>query len=381
MSLVEINGVAVLSGSISMPLVGVWTADLVIDQPDGSGFDAGTEVSIVSGDFSLSGVVAPDRTGDFLDAVHVRVFGGKGGMKKTATARSYVQPGAFVRDVVNGLMNDSGESISSTALQSFMSTNLPAWSVLSMSVSQALQTLIDVVSPGLNLRILADGTLWIGSESWPESGAAFDILSQDPTQGVFELGVESPQIVPGVSLAGIGNVGRVEHTIESGRIRSRVWLAQTLDRGVLAAIKSIVDQSMAALDYHALYIAKVKGQSADLTTVDIQPVKPNVGGLQRVAVRAGTGVKVQFATDATVLLGWDGGDPSSPYVLGGLSGESPQLIQLAGNDPLITKQDFQALIAAINGITYLPGPGAATALTFTVPLPSSYGSNKVGAGR
>ena len=109
MSQVTINGVNVLSGSIVMPLRGVWTADLVIDQPDGSGFDAGTSVSIESEDgLTFTGTVAPDRTGDFLDAVHVRVLGGAGGMATTLTARGYVQPGAFVRDVLNGIAHVPG---------------------------------------------------------------------------------------------------------------------------------------------------------------------------------------------------------------------------------------------------------------------------------
>ncbi len=75
MSLVTANGVTVIGGSIMMPLRGVWSADLVIDQPDGSGFDAGTAVAIKCADgIELDGTVVPDRTGSFLDAVHVRLW-------------------------------------------------------------------------------------------------------------------------------------------------------------------------------------------------------------------------------------------------------------------------------------------------------------------
>jgi len=77
MALVSANDVAVLNGTIMMPLIGVWVADFVLDQPDGTGFDAGTKVTIASENgFELKGTVAPNRTGDYLDAVHVRILGG-----------------------------------------------------------------------------------------------------------------------------------------------------------------------------------------------------------------------------------------------------------------------------------------------------------------
>src|SRR5690348_17741540 len=123
MPLVTANGVGVLKGTVILPLVGVWTADLQLDQVDGTGFSAGTKVTITSENgFKLSGVVAPDRTGDFLESVYVRILGGAGGMAKTVTARSYVQPGAFVKDVLQGLSTDSGEALSSTISSGFLNT-------------------------------------------------------------------------------------------------------------------------------------------------------------------------------------------------------------------------------------------------------------------
>src|SRR5207253_9003204 len=50
----------------------------------------------------------------------LRVLGGAGGMSKPASARSYVQPGAFVRDVVNGLVANAGEALSSTSNTGFL---------------------------------------------------------------------------------------------------------------------------------------------------------------------------------------------------------------------------------------------------------------------
>lgn len=373
MALVTINGVTVLNGTVLMPLVGIWTADLVIDQPNGQGFDAGTKVTISSADgFELSGVVAPDRTGDFLDAVHVRVLGGAGGMAKTATPRSYVQPSAFVRDVLSGLARDSGETISDTISSNIGQTNLIAWATTAVPVTQALLSLIEIVSPGSNWRILANGSLWLGAESWPASNTTFEILTENPAERSFQLGVETLSIVPGVSLSGVGNVNQVQHQLSADAIRSVVWtdVAGT-QRGLPFAIASMVSQAIPGIDFFALYEATVKAQSADLTTVDLQPADSRLPGMGKVPLRHGLpGCKVQIANGSKVLLGWKAGDPSQPYAALWAGSESVQSIQLAGNTPVARQGD------GCDGgtLVFFPGTGAAT-LSYippggTVPPPT-----------
>lgn len=325
MALLTANGVTILSASIDMPLQGVWTADLRLDNPDGSGFDGGTKVTISSPQLQLIGVVDPDRTGDFLDSSHVRIIGGAGGMAKPVSARGYTQPGAFVRDVLSGITGDVGESLSATTDPSFLTTNLTAWATFVSPASQALQTLIDFTAAGSSWRILTDGTLWIGQEQWPNASGTFDILSQDPAQQTFELGVESPFILPGTTLAGVGQINRVVHAVDSSTVRSRVQLTVPGGRGPAAAIKALVTAATAAFDYCALYQAKVISQSGN--TVDVQPTAANLPGLSRVALRHGLpGVSLTVAPGCSILVGWDGGNPASPYAC--LWGGGEQVIEL-----------------------------------------------------
>jgi hypothetical protein len=389
MALVTANDVGVISGRITRPLVGVWTADLVLDQPDGTGFDPGTKVTISSENgYSLAGVVDPNRTGDFLDAVHVRVIGGAGGMGQAAINRAFVQPQAFVRDVVNGLMSDSGESLSSTTDAGFLATNLAAWSVMGKPVSWNLRALLKIVAPAFSWRILADGTLWIGAESWPSATGTFDTMEQDPADGSYVLGVESPFVVPGTSIDGVGHVNRCVDVIEARRMRTHVYLdlPGEGERGLQASVARMVAQAVAGVDYYALYRFRVDAQSADLTTVDVSPVgdrnKQLLRGLQRVSVRVAAGIKVQFAAQATVLLGWDGGDPSQPYVCCGSSGDGAQSIQLAGNDAVATATDIANIKSAISGaaVVAMDG-GAAFKANIIAAWPLNVGSTIVGAGR
>jgi hypothetical protein len=330
MSLITINDIGIISGSITMPKIGVWSADVVIDQPDGTGFDAGTAVKIEGDGITLNGTVVADRTGDFLDAVHVRVLGGAGGMAKLSTPRNFVQPGAFIRDVLNGLTSDSGEKLSSDINNSFLQTNLTAWSTTNQSVSWNLRALLKWLGPSFSWRILDDGTLWMGTESWPSASGTFDILEQHPAQGSFTLGCESPFILPGTSLDGVGNVAHVEHQIVKNRIRSVVSIDLSEgDRGISGSIARMVAVNTAGFDFYALYQCTVVSQSADLATVDVKFQGANankLAGLQRVPFRSVNGYKTQLAPNTTALLGWDGGNPQSPFACLSAPSDAPQSI-------------------------------------------------------
>lgn len=376
MSLLTANNVNVLEASIIMPLYGLWTADLVLDQPDGTGFDAGTQVQILcDGGLTFVGVVVPDRTGDYLDAVHVRVIGGAGGMTKAATVKGYVQPGAFVSDVLNQLASDAGETLSPDIDSGLLTTNLTAWATLEGTVSAGLVSLIDIVSPTANWRMTPDGKLLVVVETWPDDTADYELIANDPAQRSWDLGVDTFTVTPGVNLSGVGQVNRVEHYFTEDGLRSHV-LTQLAneDRGTAAAIQALARQLTAKLDYFALYDAKVNAQSADGTTVDITPSDPRIPQLQRVPLVLGTPATViKFAPGNFVRLGWNDGNPEKPYACLFQGGETLTSYSVGSSpDNVITKTDFTALITALTNATAPSGGGP---LTFPKPVPTVYGSN------
>lgn len=389
MALVTISNAStkadVIGGTIIRPLVGVWTADLVVDHVDGSGFSAGTAVTIASSDgYELKGVVAVGRTGDFLDTVHVRVLGGAGGLAKAVQPRAYVQPGAFVKDVLNGLCADSGEKLSSTIDASLLTTNLQAWSTKGEPMSYALLTLLGWMSASLNWRILADGTLWVGTESWPSASVAHDLLNYDPREATYDVGLQSPALEPGTTVDGIGQVSRVELSIAASSIRARVWTpTNDPNRGTNADLDALITQKTSHVDYYALYFFQVVSQSADLSTVDIQPVgdrnKALLGGLQRVPARYLTGFKVQVSPGSAVLLGWDGGNPEGPYALI-LSGGSA--IKIALSDVTNDSLEISAgtVTVKIGGVTVLQASATSVGLGLVRALPFLYLGSVDGLG-
>lgn len=86
-----------------------------------------------------------------------------------------------------------------------------------------------------------------------------------------------------------------------------------LDR-LQAAIKLILDALLGRrLDYLALYPCKVVGQSGN--TVEVVPDDPRIPGTTGVPVYSGTPGTTSVIPDGTrVLLGFEGGNPRSPYV-------------------------------------------------------------------
>lgn len=368
MSLVSANGVAVIGGTIIMPLLGVWRADLILDQSGGNDFPAGTSVSLKAQDgIELDGTVVPDRTGVFLDAVHIRILGGAAGMSKTVTPKGFVQPGAYVRDVLKNINDASGETLDDSVSSLFLQSNLAAWNTIAEPASNALSVLLDITAPTFTWRILGNGKLWMGEETWPDDQHEFSIISSNPAENSFELGVSSPSIEPGVTVAGIGKVNRAEHTIESSKIRTRVWVdVEGSERGFRAGIAKIVQQENARIDYFTLYDAKIIAQSSDGATVDVQPGDTRLPGMSNVPLRNGVaGTICKVSPGAFVRLGWDRGSPSMPYACLWQGGESVTRISFAGDTDAARKGDHSD--AGTWAFAFTPGPAAALSITYTDP--------------
>jgi hypothetical protein len=223
MALASVNGIDVISATIRMPLIGAWSADAVVDTAAGV---SGPCTLALDGGLTLVGFAA--RTGVFLDTAYVRITGGgAGGLSKPARVQHYRQ--TTVRGIVGELMRTSGETLSATADAAVLALQLVAWTQQRQTVRQALSSLVEDrrLGGGVSWRVLPDGTIWIGTETWPDAGltapADYQEIVELPSEGWLDLGSEVPRIAPGVSLEG-RRVGYVEHVIRE-TVRSRAWIA------------------------------------------------------------------------------------------------------------------------------------------------------------
>jgi hypothetical protein len=215
-SFCTLAGLDVEKATISLPKVGAWTADLVVANDTVPG--AGSSVQLVwgaGGAVSLHGTV--HRGGAPWGAGLVRVIGGADGMATPLQPSGY--RATTVRQVLGDITNGAGETLSGSSDGQTLSTSLPFWARMSGQASECLE---DVLTPfPVSWRFLADGSLWIGPETWPANNTSWSLMQDLPQYGRQVLTADIPDAMPGQSIAG-RNLSYVRHEFDSETIRTLV---------------------------------------------------------------------------------------------------------------------------------------------------------------
>lgn len=223
MALITCAGADVLKGRMFFPLRGAWYADLVLDTTTEP---SGLVTIAADGGLSVKGTVK--RSGVFLDSAHVRIVGGAGGLTDIISPAAYEN--ALLRDPLNAVLSAAGESLSSTVDASILNSLLDLWTNVAQRASEAIDRLCFVAGLALGQtigwRVLSDGSIWVGSETWPSQKMPdnSDILMRYPEEKRVELSVQTPSLLPGVALEGVGNVSAVDHWLDPDETRTDLWL-------------------------------------------------------------------------------------------------------------------------------------------------------------
>jgi hypothetical protein len=210
----SMNDAPILSATIDMPLRGAWTADVVVDCDVRERVLGAVQLDNAEGTWTLKGT---SRLGDvdLAGKAVVRVVGGAGGLAKPLDPKFYrdMPASTVVADAIEG--GDETLSSDSDSLQ----TKLECWTRMKTTVSQELDAIVDAL--GLEWRVLSNGSIWIGSESWPESATTYDYLEEHPEDSRVIIGPDAPTLVPGTTFLGRAVV-HVTHTISPGSLRTEV---------------------------------------------------------------------------------------------------------------------------------------------------------------
>lgn len=223
MGLLTINGATITSGTIKMPRVGIWHADISVD----SETDIAGAATITTDDksFSLVGIV--QRHGIYEGRLGIRVIGGAGGFGTVIPPRAYRN--ATVGLVLRDILTPAGEAVAAATDAAFLSRSLPAWVRIAGTAGQALQRLLEPYD--VTYRMQPDGKLWVGADTFPAAPAVtFDVIDRDFGMGRMTIASQYPFLLPGTTLTvktatatTTRKVSYIVHTIQPGSVRSSLW--------------------------------------------------------------------------------------------------------------------------------------------------------------
>ncbi len=343
MSTLAISGARVVSGTITIPYYGPWTADMVM---------AGAEplpvsVTLVAGDLSMVGTVI--RQSSFSGSTTARIVGGAGGWRNEIPAKGYSHAaGVKLSTVLTDAARAVGESIMLTSDR----TIGISWS---RERAKAERT----------LHLLTDGSWWIDvngiTRTDPRDSASivtpFTVISRSGSRGSFEIATEALSAwQPGRTFA-TSTVPTMQ-TISSvtfeagndGKLRLHVLNTEGAVERLRTDMRSLIRAEVPSLSYSGVWEYTIA--SATSTTVDAVPTDIRMPPVANCPMMPGLiGEVVTPTPGSKCRIVFVNGDPSRAECIG-IDGP-PSLAKLGGG------VDFVALSALVSA--QLTGIAAALA--------------------
>lgn len=344
MSDANANGLSLIEGALHVPRVGAWRAELELDGSDES--KATGKVTLVAGDTTWAGTSV--EVGTFVGRVKVRIVGGAAGLAKATKPRFYNSMPARV--IIADLLTEGGEALSTTSDATKLGTILPFWTRHAGTVSEGLENVLAEL--GAVWRVLADGTIWIGTETWPTASPANVIVEHEaPENSQVIFSSDSPSLVPGTTFLS-RKVGRVEHSISPGKTRTtatfEVGDGSASADPMRAAIGTIVRQETKHVDFFAVRAGQVISQNDDYT-LELKLDDPDFPGMSKIPIAYGVpGIKAKVKKGARVHVEFAEGSPTKPRAVVVDSDNTIELHVTSADVKIAGAGDFVALAQKVD---------------------------------
>jgi len=314
MALATINGFDIIEADITLPRRGRWSAVVAVDAQAADQLLGRVTVDVDDGQLRLVGTAF--RGGAFADQVKLRVVGGNAGMLKQIGPRAY--QGVPLRLPLQDALAEVGEALAPTSDAAILDLQLQRWARLrGECMAEVVALLARSGAPSIvGMRFLPDGTLWVGTETWPEVNIDHDLLVDLHWAGQAVIGVEVPTLLPGTTFLG-RKVEQVDHHLGGTEVRTVVTFADTsADTGAEPYPTSQIDRDKVFIQrqleparFHRTYPGKVVKQNAD-GSVEVVIDSPAAPGLSKVPLRAfAPGVAVKVAPGSRCQVVFEEGDP------------------------------------------------------------------------
>lgn len=199
-----------VGASLRLPLTGAWRFHGPVDIEDALSGSVTVEID----ELELTGTVV--KAGFTGGVQIVRVVGGAGKLSALCTPRGYQNPST--RQIATDILS-VGEALDDT---SQLTGNVPAWAITSQPAGLALDVLMHELGDDHTWRVLDNGKIWIGKETWPTLTLENVEIDADPSRDVVHLASFFPTLKPGVVLDG-RKIGRVVHQVAEAGILTEAW--------------------------------------------------------------------------------------------------------------------------------------------------------------
>jgi len=371
MSLITVGGYRVHRARVSMPLRGAWVADAAVEATT---LVDGERIQVTAPGLALKG--ASYRSGFYADLGTVRLVAGAGGLVKELRATSYRR--VRLRHCLEDIARETGETLSPTCDLVLMSTFIERWTRPRGTGADGLAALLTMV-PGVTWRILDDGSIWVGRESWPAFAGKFQVLEDDPAAGRLVLASETAELRPGVLIDG-RRVTHVEHSFESSKVRTEVEYSVDEDRSsterLLESFSELVRRIMQGVRLHVRYLGAVVSQAAD-GSVGVKFDRDAVAGTDGIPLRLGLpGFRVKVPAGVRLAVGFEEGDAARPAVVGFDQGSQVTEVAFDHGTKAVARVDdaitagtisWASPVAGSVAVSFTP-PGGAPVLLFTLSV-------------
>lgn len=303
----SVNGRDVLSAELREPRIGIWLGEIDLDSEEP--LSGALDLVIDDVHFMATAVRGAVEQGRY----HAWIIGGKYGLSKQVSAKHYISVEGRVP--LREILQEAGESLSPKTDPAVLSRRFERWSRATGTAGSALAQF--ATDAGVSWRMLRDGTVWLGPESWPEAKASYDIIDVIPARARMVIAPEVPSVKPGETFAG-GKVSTVTTIVAQDGTRQdilfedeNVGSADRVRQQLTNTVESIVGRRLNLSNW---YPARVVSQAAD-GTVDLLPDDPKMrgSGISRVPLRHGLpGCTVRVRPGSTVALFFEDCDAKKP---------------------------------------------------------------------
>jgi len=306
------------------------------------------------------------------------IMGGSGGLTKQLSASGYDNQ-IVARMVVDDILRESGESLSLLSAAA-VSSALGSWVRTADSAGAQLSALTDAI--GAIWRMQSDGSLYIGSDSWPVVSPDWDhTIPQDgwhPQHRCLELIPSSVEALPGQTysreVGGVQITGRISSAVyrigQSGPSARLYFIDDRVDPAhsdnLAEPLRKFVRETMRGHDLQGTFYGVAKIQRSD-GTLDFEPDDKRYPIMSGVRIRVPVpGAKLTIPAGSRCQLVFEGADVQQRVATLYEPGSDVKAVARVDDSVDVGTLVFSTVANGVLTGTYTPPGGA--------PIPFSLGA-------